>query len=492
MLKSFFKKFLSQFHYRFPRSIIYMLQVSEYNIRDYVQWLDRVHHFGRVEVRKTLVPTAKSKLMRIKLWAIIVALFAGSIAGFVFADTFFENLIAVVVFLFTPILSAYVMVIPVFFFALLVQKPHEWHMIRQATKKLAGHKGFKIAIAGSYGKTSMRNMLATVLREAKNVATQEKNFNTLAGISRFITNLKGDEEVIIFELGEYMPGDIAKMCTIIRPDLGIVTGINEAHLHNFKNVNATAHEIFTLADFVHDKPLYVNGENTRARQFVAHMNSKNLHEYSREGIAVAHVAGANFTVSEAETDLDGVRFTITCDDTPIRAESGLLGLHQIGPLSAAIKIAHDMGLTREQIEAGITKTRAFEHRLEPKINSVGVITLDDSYNGNPDGVVAVIDFLASLRNTRRFYVTPGLVEMGSASEAVHRMIGQKLARSGIENVVLIQNSATPDIEFGLLENKYPGKIITFPNAFAAFAALEHLTTTGDVVLLQNDWPDQYA
>lgn len=491
-MKRFFKKFLSQFHYRFVRSIVYMLQSSEYHIGEYLTWLDRVQNFGTVEVRKKLIMTTKSKLLYAKMLGLMLLCGAGAVWGLVVADTVAEYALFILLLLCAPIICAYLIVIPVAFMTYAIQKPLEWHMMRAARKKLAGHAGLKIAIAGSFGKTTMRQMLATVLGEGKRVATQEKNYNTLIGISRFIQSLKGDEEVIIFELGEYMPGDIAKMCRIIAPDLGIITGLNEAHLQNFKSITETAREIFSLTQFLNDKPLYVNAENELVKNFASHINSPMLHEYSRAGVAVAHVWGANFTVTNATTDLDGVRFTITCDDMPIQVESKLLGLHQIGPLSVVVKIAHGLGLTTEQIRIGIAKTSAFEHRLEPKFSPLGVITLDDSYNGNPDGVIAVIDFLASLREHRRFYVTPGLVELGSATERVHRAIGQKLARSGIEHVVLIKNSATPDIEFGLHENKYPGKIITFASALEAFKALEHLTTTGDVVLLQNDWPDQYA
>ena len=491
-MKRFLKKFLSQFHYRFARGIVYMLQSSEYHIGEYVTWLDRVENFATVEVRKKLVMTTKSKLLYFKMVGLIVIFVACAILGIVYADTLVEYVLFTLLLLCAPIISAYLIIIPVLFITYIIQKPLEWRMMSSARAKLAGHSGLKIAIAGSFGKTTMRNMLATVLGEGKRVATQEKNYNTLIGISRFIKSLKGDEEVIIFELGEYMPGDIAKMCRIIAPDMGIITGINEAHLQNFKSVTETAREIFSLTQFLNDKPIYVNAENELARNFASHINSAALHEYSRKGVAIAHVWGANFNVSSAETDLEGVRFTITCDDLPIKVESRLLGLHQIGPLSAVIKIAHGLGLTSEQIIAGVSKTSAFEHRLEPKFSPLGIITLDDSYNGNPDGVIAVIDFLSSLDGYRRFYVTPGLVELGSASERIHRAIGQKLARSGIENIVLIKNSATPDIEFGLHENKYAGKIITFESALQAFKSLEHLTTTGDVVLLQNDWSDQYA
>ena len=172
--------------------------------------------------------------------------------------------------------------------------------------------------------------------------------------------------------------------------------------------------------------------------------------------------------------------------------SSLLGLHNVGPLAVAAHIGSRLGLTRTQIEEGIRKTRAFNHRLEANEDKNGVITIDDSYNGNPDGVHAIIEFLTSIKERRRWYVTPGLVEMGARAEEVHREIGRRLAKAEIEKVVLIRNSVTSYIEQGLKEAGYSGEVLWFEDALLAFNALPHLTVKGDIVLLQNDWPDQYA
>ena len=116
--------------------------------------------------------------------------------------------------------------------------------------------------------------------------------------------------------------------------------------------------------------------------------------------------------------------------------SSLLGMHQVGPLSLAAEIATQVGLSPSEIQVSLSKTTPFEHRLNPIKDSSDVIMLDDSYNGNPDGVNAVINFLASLKNHRRFYVTPGLVEMGSETESVHKAIGRKLAEAEIEKAMV--------------------------------------------------------
>src|SRR3989338_1050127 len=363
----------------------------------------------------------------------------------------------------------------------LVQEPVEMTLINRAKATLAKHKGFKIAIAGSYGKTSMREILRTVLSEGKKVAAPGGSENTPIGIARFVNRLKGDEEVLVFELGEYYPGDIKLLAEMVRPDLGVITGVNEAHLSKFKTVDAATATIFELAAFVEPEHLYVNAENEAARL----QSSKETTHYSRERVA-------DWSVIAAETSLDGTSFNLERKGERMDVQSKLVGLHNVGPLAAAAHVALSLGLNTQQIEKGLAQTKPFAHRLERRDDPNGVITLDDSYNGNPDGVKAVIDFLASISGKRRWYVTPGLVEMGEKSEEIHKNIGKQLAEAGIEKVVLIKNSVTPWIEKGLQENSLGGDIVWFDDALNCYNSLPHITVTGDVVVLQNDWPDQYA
>lgn len=470
------KYWLTRYRLDYPRSLVYMLQASEYNIGDYLKWYHRTHDFRHVEKRKKLVHTPKAILLLAFCWLLALFLIAQSIA---LLGTRALYVLPIVVLFLLPAILAYGLLIPLMFITFLLQKPAEFFIIRHAGGRLASHKAVKIGVAGSFGKTTMREILKTVLSEGKKTAASPENWNTPLGISRFIRTLKGDEEVLIFELGEYYPGDVKKLCNLVRPDIGVITGVNEAHLEKFWSLRWTTATIFELADYLGGKTTCVNGESEHARNAArpGHI------VYDRE-----HVG--EWKIEHSRTGLGGTSFTMTKGDQKLDLYSSLLGLHQIGPLSAAVDLALSLGLSPDQVKSGIRKTKPFDHRLEPKTDASGGITLDDSYNGNPDGVKVVIEFLASLPG-RRWYVTPGLVEMGPRSEAVHKEIGRQLAKAGIENVVLIRNSVTPYIEHGLQEGSYTGKILRFDDALKAFAALPHLTAQGDVVLLQNDWPDQY-
>jgi UDP-N-acetylmuramoyl-tripeptide--D-alanyl-D-alanine ligase len=473
------KKWLSTFDPSYPVALVYMLQASEYHLLEYLKWLTNVGDFRLVQKRKRLVNTNKAKIL---LTGTILSelLIIASAVCFLVGDGLLNRAIGLIIILALPVLTAFSTILLVLLFKVFIQIPIE-AVIGTKTKKIISRNGaVKIAIAGSYGKTTMRELLKTVLSTARKTAAPGGSLNTKLGIAEFARSLQGDEEFIIFELGEYYKGDVDELCRIVGPDIGIITGINEAHLEKFKTIENTVATIFEIESYVAKECLYVNGEN-----FLAHnrASAKSV-QYTREGIG-------EWKVINAKTDLTGTSFDVVIGESKMSLRSDLLGLHQIGPLVVAAYIGYRLGLSLDQIKIGIASTKPFEHRMDYRTDSTGVTTIDDSYNGNPDGVKALIDFLKIQKDRRRIYVTPGLVELGNKSQEIHEEIGRELGESGIEKVILVRNSVTPFIENGLRRSKYAGDIIFFDDALKMFKALPAMTVSGDIVAIQNDWPDQY-
>src|SRR3990167_4887816 len=397
------KRFLSKYSFKYPRSLVYMLQASEYNLGEFFGWLRRVENFKEVEQRKKLVKTFKAQLL-----LGMIAFFIGITLAVVLVKGDIFSLLIYIILL--PHVLPYWLALCSFKLSI-IQRPIEKMMINKAKSKLKNHKALKIGIAGSYGKTTMKEILKTVLAQSKKVAATPDNKNTPIGVARFVDALEGDEEVLIFEMGEYYEGDIKKFAEITLPDIGIITGINEAHLDKFKHIERTTETIFELADFLKHKEntkLYVNVESRLAKEKATafdHFSFGNNGIESKDG---------NWHAEGAETGLSGTRFILKNNKGEgIVVSSKLLGLHQVGPLSVVTHLAKSLGMKIEDIELGLKNTRPFEHRLDPREESGGIIVIDDSYNGNPDGVRAAINFLKEIKNKRRFYITPGLVEMGS-------------------------------------------------------------------------------
>ena len=250
----------TRYHPHYVRALIYMLQANEYYPFEYLAWYHRTSDFSNIEKRKHLVYTAKAILLTAFAWFSL--LFSATTSAIVALDTGAPGYIAAILGL---ALAPFIVPYTLFFLILAIntlQKPLEAAIIADARRKLKKHRAIKIAIAGSFGKTTMREILKTVLSEGKRVASPGGSHNTPLAIAKFIRGLSGNEEVLVFEFGEYYPGDIHKLCAFIEPDWGIITGVNEAHLERFGTLERAHNTIFELAQYLKDRLVYVNAEST--------------------------------------------------------------------------------------------------------------------------------------------------------------------------------------------------------------------------------------
>jgi UDP-N-acetylmuramoyl-tripeptide--D-alanyl-D-alanine ligase len=435
----------------YPTALLYMLQDTEFNLPEYIKWFCRTSDFRHVMKRRELKLTQKIKLLRIGL---LLLWFLGEIVA---AVCIYEGLVthatwwafaALFIILILPFVLAYGILLPLVIGRLVIQRPREKAIIAEAHAIFARHQGVHIAIVGSFGKTTAKEILNTVLSAGLKVAATPGNMNTPIGISRFARTLTGNEDVLIIEFGEGKVGDIAELSKLAQPNTGIITGINESHLKSFKSID-----------------------------------NKDIHAYSQTGVN-------GWKVTNLTTGLDGTQFTIKKADTVIQAHTKLIGLHTVGVTAAAISIADSLGLTKRQIETGLADIKPFEHRMDPR-NVHGAWVIDDTYNGSSDGVKAGLTLLKDAKAKRRIYVTPGLVEQGSSTESVHIAIGEQAATSA-DIVVLMKNSATDYILKGLETADFKGELMIIDDPLDFYGNLEHFVAAGDVVLMQNDWTDNYV
>ena len=189
--------------------------------------------------------------------------------------------------------------------------------------------------------------------------------------------------------------------------------------------------------------------------------------------------------------IDGIRFTFQKGKKNLKLHSSLLGRHQLGPLSLAAALAHEFGLSDEQITTGIAETKPFEHRMQPYLLA-GAWVIDDTYNGNIEGIRVGTELLKELPAKRKIYVTPGLVGQGIETERVHIEMGELIAASKPDLVVLMKNSATGFIQKGLTKANFNGEIQIETKPLEFYTNLSEFLAAGDLVLMQNDWTDNYA
>lgn len=465
----------------YPKVLLYMLQDTEYKLQAYLAWLHRTDDFRKVIKRRRLVLTTKVQLLLLvlRVMALILVAFVVDSIGFgILSSNIWWVVGGVVVALAAPFLLAYGIIVPLFIGWLFIQKPREMMIIKRSAKILAEHPAVRIAVAGSYGKTTAKETLLAVIGAGMKVAATPGNMNTAIGISRFAAKLKGDEEVLIIEMGEEKDGDIKKLAEMVRPDIGVVTGINEAHLASFKSLDRTAKTILALGKFVKSDDYYLNGES----ELVLAYKKRKGQLFDRKGVA-------GWKVQKAQTDIKGTHFMLIKDGEVIRAKTALIGMHTIGVTAMAAAIAAKLGVSATDIRRGLAKVKPFEHRMEPRLLH-GAWIIDDTYNGNSDGIQAGLAFLKSSKAKRRIYVTPGLVEQGDQTQSVHEQIGELIASSA-DIAVLMQNSVTEYIITGLERKNFKGQLITIDDPLEFYTNLDQFVAAGDVVLMQNDWTDNY-
>lgn len=476
------REFISLYRPSYPNVLVYMLQSSEYRAKPYVQWLHRSKDFSTVMQRRSLEATKAARLLLLAvrlgmLLQILVGLLLIYLGGWHhLAGGVAFGLVLIISY---PLVWAYLLVLPLVAGRELVSTPSEQKAVRASQAEFAKHHGIKIAVAGSYGKTTMKELLKTVLSQGLNVAATPANKNVSSSHAQFAKKLKGDEDVLIIEYGEGAPGDVARFAAITQPTHAIITGLAPAHLDEYKTLEAAGEDIFSLATYLEGKNVYVNNDSEAAHPFI----KKPYHLFDKSG-------ALGWKATRIQVALTGTSFYLEKGKKSLHLQSGLLGKHQVGYLSLVAALGLELGLSEKQVIDGIAATEPFEHRMQPYRLS-GAWIIDDTYNGNLEGIKAGTELLKDLPAKKKWYVTPGLVDQGEESERVHKRVGELIAAAKPDVVVLMENSVTKYIQEGL-KGKYGNQIIIESDPLEFYTNLSHRVAQGDLVVMQNDWTDNYA
>ena len=374
---------------------------------------------------------------------------------------------------------------------------NNWY-IKDARRKLAAHKDLiVIGVTGSFGKTSTKNYLYRILSEKYNVLMTPGNYNTTLGVVRTIREkLEPFHEIFICEMGAKEVGDIAEICDLVHPTMGIVTAVGEMHLETFGSFENIQKTKFELID-----ALPVDGFgviNEESEGIATYKGVREDCEIVRFGIDAhrvdVRVAGIEYTQS-------GMEFDVIDKQGALHLRTQLLGEANILDLTGAIVLAKHLGVSDRQIALAVSKIQPVEHRLS--LSRRGSLTiLDDAYNSNPTGAAMALGVLASMKlpqGGRRICVTPGFVEMGSRQFDACRELGALAARSC--DILIIVNkynreailegakSVIPDSD---RESSFEDRVLCVDTLAEAVASLTVLATPGSAILYENDLPDTFV
>jgi UDP-N-acetylmuramoyl-tripeptide--D-alanyl-D-alanine ligase len=357
----------------------------------------------------------------------------------------------------------------------------------QARARLASIPHLKtIGITGSYGKTSVKFILAEILSGQFSALATPGSYNTPMGICKVINNdLQFGHHILILEMGARYRGDIRELCEIAAPDISILTSIGVAHLETLgsvENILATKSEIVK-----HMKPggtVVLNADDRHLADFAVRLHHPVI-QVSAEGNE------ADLTARDIDYDRNGTSFeVVTADGDACRFTTGLLGTHNVTNILLGLAVGHHLGIGLRQMAHNVRRLEPVEHRLQ--LRSQGDVTvIDDSFNSNPIGARNAIDVLSSFSGGRRIIVTPGMVELGDRQTHENRELGVYMAHR-VDLAVLIGRQQSRPIMEGLLKEGHPeSDVRQFDSFFDAQEFLNSFLRPGDVVLYENDLPDQY-
>jgi UDP-N-acetylmuramoyl-tripeptide--D-alanyl-D-alanine ligase len=376
--------------------------------------------------------------------------------------------------------APYLMIIWIYLVTLIawlyIEEPRRKKLLRRATKVFDEHPGAKVAIAGSYGKTTMKELLLAVISEEKKVAATPGNQNVPISHARWVEKLEGDEEILLIEYGEGAPKDIEKLAKLSSPDYAVITGIAPNHLDRYKTLASLKKDILSLGNFVPKEQIFVNADD------------KDLSATKFEHFSKTKVMG--WDISGIEISIDGTRFVMKKAKKSMKISSQLLGGHLVGPTAFAAAFADSLGVSSKAIGESIAKMRPYDQRMQPR-HVGGAWIIDDTYNGNLEGIKAGLELLSDVEAKRKIYVTPGLVDQGKETRRVHEEIGQAIARAKPDRVVLMKNSVTDIVYTSMDEAGYEGEVVIEEDPLGFYNNLDQYIAAGDVVLMQNDWTDNY-
>lgn len=364
----------------------------------------------------------------------------------------------------------------------------------QAVEKLAECKPYVIGITGSYGKTSVKHILAHVLSTAAPTLATPGSVNTPMGVTRIIREqLTPRHKYFVVEMGAYGPGSIARMCDLTPPDMAIVTAIGPAHYERFKSLEAVARTKFELprAAFAKgDKNLAVIHESTLGYDASREVFAAQPQRF----IVCGEGADTALKIESVAQTASGLVVEIRWRGAGYRLEAPLYGRHHGANMAVVFAASCSLGLAPETVVAALKTAPQIAHRLEVKPWRTGGLLIDDAYNSNPKGFESALDLLSRLgteRKARRILVTPGMVELGAAHEDAHARMGLRAAECA--DVVL---ALVPE-RIGSFVRSFKDKagadkiLVELPGFAAAESWLAENGREDDIVLLENDLPDLF-
>lgn len=420
---------------------LYIYQILEYKSWDFIKWFLKNPFKRNLQKKHQLEWTGKAKLLLVF-----------SFPGFIPPLSLFSPIFLII---------SQILIWPLEYY-------QKQKILSAAKEKLAELPNLKIvAITGSFGKTSTKDILYTLLWKKFYVVKTPKSFNTPLGVAQTILDdLKQNSDIFIAEIGAYKRGEIKNLTRMLNPKIGIITAVAPQHLERFGSLENIAKAKFELVENLPKGSIAIlNNESEWLRKLAS--GFKDVHT----------IFYGNDKISEKLAKIS----------LPLKGEN------HVKNFTAAAVAALNLGITLSEIKNRAKLLLPTPHRME--IKKMGnMILIDNSFNTNPKSAESSLSLLASFKENRKIVITPGFVELGKEAAKANQEFGHEIFCLADE-VIIVGENAKKDLLEGMKDiNPNPKEFVYFARSTQEALVLAQELTQGveTVVLLENDLPDQYS
>lgn len=356
-------------------------------------------------------------------------------------------------------------------------------MSKEQAKLLSYKNLIRIGITGSYGKTSSKNMIFDVLSKKYYCLTTPASYNTPLGIAMTIRDLlQPIHEIFICEMGADKVGDISELFDFVKPEIGIVTSIGQAHLNTFRTQENIITEKMKMIEMLDENGLAIlNKDEKFIREYKITSKAKQIW-YGIDN-------DADIMAKNIKYDQDGTSFDVSINGEDVHFQTKLLGKHNIYNILTAIALGVHFNIPIKELQSAIKQLNYTPHRLEVK-KQKDFTLIDNAFSSNPVSSRMSLDVLEKMPG-QRIVITPGMIDLGAKQAYYNKEFGKYFINKA-DIVILVGRKQTKPIYEGLEESGFNMKNVYVVNKiYDAYNIMNKVKQVNAFVLLENDLPDAF-
>jgi len=333
--------------------------------------------------------------------------------------------------------------------------------------------GKVVAVTGTNGKTTAREMMLGVLRTRWNVHGTRENFNNHIGLPLSIFGLEKKHNCAVFELGMSAPGEIAYLANIAKPDIGVILNIGPGHIEFFTGLEEVAEAKMELLDSIDSEGIVVINGDDKLLKACDKRSASKIVKFGIDG-------NWDYRAENIEIQRDGcVRFDVEGHSIKLNVP----GFHNVYNALAAYAVGRILDIDGGEAAQALGKFKALKMRMESFIRN-GIYFINDSYNANPFSMKAAADVLKNIKKGRKIAVLGDMLELGNMSDKSHFDIGELFGNIGLEWLCFVGNNADLYYSGALKGGMKSEAIMKFSNIDSTVEFINKVKRTGDLIFVK--------